>query len=754
MDEDWQSITQGIALAGAHELGLGRAQAIASAIARHPDYTTVRCSRHEAESVVEVLVVDVECHAVPPNNPSGIDFRERLALMVPGKREELIEVIALRKGFPRLMHQNARAPGWPPSLCLYFEPPRAVTRTWTAENFLQRIQIWLEKSSRGELHAADQPVEQMFFMAPHELILPWNVDALLKLVPAPVFEIIAGPERVEGRTYFLHQRQAGQNDSSPDISLIHLTLPPVVHGRLEADPPTLGELAEMLSTRGVDFLQVLKDAIYERAGDSGVSATQDAKGTILLLHMPITRANGQPIERIARRGYLVEHGALKLGELTGTLFFDPEKKKYYRELRVDFIPQVEQPAWKKLTITSIEAVRGLDRRSARLQSGVLDEGPTGTVVGVGALGATLLDLWVRSGWGQWTVIDNDHIKPHNLVRHPADQRHLGLPKEQVAVQRHAEVMNGADTIAGVHADACELVDGKPLPCIQAADLVVDASTTLDYPRLMSTRDDVGRHASIFLTPKANGSVILLEDVKRSFRLRTLEAQYYRAVMEQPWGAEHLAGNNGTYWSGAGCRDISMIMSFTAVVSHAALLAEQLRILVAAPDAAIRVWTRNATDGSIAAQTVSISDERVLSLDDMELFIDSGVIEKMHRLRDSQLPNETGGILLGYHDLNVNAIVVVDALAAPPDSQSGPTSFERGIQGVSDAAREAHRRTAGVVGYIGEWHSHPAGRGADPSGDDFYQLVYLALGMSHDGLSAVSLIVGAGGELQALKCAVR
>jgi hypothetical protein len=755
MEEDWQSLTQGNALAGAHELRLTRAQAIASAIARHPDYSIVRCSRHANKGVIEVLVVDVECHAVPPNNSPGIDFPERLALMVPEKREELIEVIALRKGFPRLMHQNARPPGWPPSLCLYFEPIRAITRTWTAENFLQRIQIWLEKSARGELHAADQPVEQMFFTAPHELILPWNVDALLKLIPAPVFEIIAGPQRAEGETYFLHQRQqAGQKDSPPGISLIHLTLPAVVHGRLEADPPTLGELAEMLNTRAVDLLQVLKDAIYERVDDGGVPAALDPTGTIMLLHMPITRADGQPVERIARRGYLVEHGALKLGELTGTLFFDLEKKKYYRELTVGFLAQVEQPAWKKLTITAIEAIRGLDRQSARLQSGILDEGPTGTVVGVGALGATLLDLWVRSGWGQWTVVDNDHVKPHNLVRHPADQRHIGLSKEQVAVQRHAEVMNGAGKIAGVHADACEFVDGKPLPCIQTADLVVDVSTTLDYPRLMSTRDDVGRHASIFLTPRANGSVILLEDAKRSSRARTLEAQYYRAVIEQHWGADHLAGNNGTYWSGAGCRDISMIMPYTAVVAHAGLLAEQLRMLVAAPDAAIRVWTRNVADGSITAQVVSISDERVIGLDDMDLFIDNGVVEKMHRLRESQLPNETGGILLGYHDLNVNAIVVVDALAAPPDSQSGPDSFERGVQGVSDAAKEAHRRTAGVVGYIGEWHSHPPGHGADPSGDDFYQLVYLALGMSHDGLSAVSLIVGAGGELQALKCAVR
>jgi len=69
------------------------------------------------------------------------------------------------------------------------------------------------------------------------------------------------------------------------------------------------------------------------------------------------------------------------------------------------------------------------------------------------------------------------------------------------------------------------------------------------------------------------------------------------------------------------------------------------------------------------------------------------------------------------------------------------SFERGLEGVSDAVFEARRRTAGVVGYIGEWHSHPRGYGALPSGDDKFQLAYLTLGLALEGLPAVMLIVG-------------
>jgi integrative and conjugative element protein (TIGR02256 family) len=473
---------------------------------------------------------------------------------------------------------------------------------------------------------------------------------------------------------------------------------------------------------------------------------------LVLLHLPVTRAEGQPPERVARRGYLTLHGTLKLGERTGSLFL--HEGNFYKELATGLLAQAgEKAGWRDLKIEAVEVNRGLDRRIAMHQSGVADEGPRATLVGAGALGATVLDLWMRSGWGQWTVVDKDHVKPHNLVRHPGDQRHLGMPKEHVAVERHDQIMNGASTAIAVHADACDLVDGKPLACIQGAELVVDISTTLDYPRLMSGHDDVGRHASLFVTPSGNASVALVEDATRTKRLRTLEAQYYRAVMNQPWGADHLAGHRGTFWSGAGCRDISVVMPYSAVVAHAAVLSEQLRSLVASPEASIKVWTRS-SDGSMATHEVPVHGERRIRFEDLDLFIDEAVIAKMQRRRKAHQPKETGGILLGYHDLNIGAIVVVDAMAAPADSVSTEGSFERGVQGVADAAGEAHRRTAAVVGYIGEWHSHPPGYGSDPSSDDFYQLAYLALGLSHDGLPAVSLIVAEKGELQVLKASVR
>ncbi len=133
-------------------------------------------------------------------------------------------------------------------------------------------------------------------------------------------------------------------------------------------------------------------------------------------------------------------------------------------------------------------------------------------------------------------------------------------------------------------------------------------------------------------------------------------------------------------------------------------------------------------------------ERSVPLGDLTVFIDAGLEDRLQLLRQQGLPEETGGVLLGYHDFNVNALVLVDALAAPPDSLRSRDFFERGVEGLSAAVAEAHRRTAGVVGYVGEWHSHPVGIPSNPSGHDLSQLVYLAVGMANDGLPGVSAIV--------------
>lgn len=741
MPAEFFQVDGACALAGPDALTLARACAIAAAVRDHGDFDLVdslaRCDDN-GKLVAEFLVVDVRCDGVPSNNRHGIAYPERLALAIPSDDRETVGVFALRKGFPKLMHLNAVPEGAAQSLCLYFEPPRAVRRTWTPQNFLARIQTWLTLASRDELHAADQPVEQPFFAASDELVLPWNFDALRRAA-AVEFHVLRGPDRPgRGHTYFLHPTPASGRPGGA-IAPIVLDLPTVVHGAVDVDPQTLGGLADLLAKRGVDLKRSIAVAVQALVGERGVPQDQDTGFSVLLVELRVSRVECGSAERVFRRAFLVLQGMLQLGEACGALV--RSEQRFYKGPLDGLFAPTPKDDWRSLMTLAMEVQQGLDRTSARRYSGLADEGPGAVLIGAGALGSAMLDLWMRSGWGEWTVIDNDHLKPHNLVRHIARAGQLGASKAHAMVELNGQLLQGAGTLRAIDADACDPDNADVRAALKSARLAIDASTTLDYPRYASTLDDAGRHLSVFVTPDGNGSVLLMEDEKRAVRLRSLEAQYYRAILANGWGRDHLEGHLGKYYSGASCRDISFVLPYSRLLSHAALLAEQCQRLASEPAAAIRVWSRDPKTGAVVAILVPAHEERLMSLGSLTLSIDRGLEDKLRTLRAACLPAETGGILLGYHDLNINTVTIVDALPAPPDSVSSGTSFERGVDGAMASVVEARRRTANIVGYVGEWHSHPPDHGAHPSHDDFFQLVYLAVGMASEGLPAIQLIVG-------------
>lgn len=719
-------------------LRLPRALALADAIQRDRDIHLVGLARIPSAGAgdIECLVIDVDCDGVPTRNPFGLHYRERLALLVSPNDGELPTVLALRQDFPALAHQNRVLPSTPASLCLYFEAARTVLRTWTAPRFLQRIRWWLEKSARGELHPADQPVEGLFFASSHQLVLPSNFDALRDQGQA--CQIAKGMDRADGgATYFLTVAGAPVGPQTKTGVLLALSTPPVANGAVEYDPASLGGLADLLASRGVDLLEALQDPLRELVTADGASSGARAPFTVILLHTPICREPSAPPERLQRRAFIVLMDPLALGVATGAL--TALDGRFYTS-EINLAPVELNEAWRAQPCFAMEVLSENSPEAARQQSGIDEPGPRGAMIGAGSLGSALLSLWGRSGWGRWSVVDSDYIRPHNLSRHIAYAQHIGWPKVHVVASLQDAVMPGLNTIEPIVANACQSENIAVEAAWRDAEVVIDASASLDYPRFASTRDSLPRHASLFITPNGQAAVALIEDAERTQRLRTLEAQYYRALMKQAWGQEHLAGSP-TFWSGATCRDISMVMPYSRLMVAAATLAEEVPALLRPPSAAIRVWARCPGVGSIDVHDVPVEVERRFTLGELSVYVDEGIQRWLFDQRQRSLPSETGGILLGYYDLNVRELVLVAALPAPPDSVATAGSFERGIEGLKAQVTDAARRTAGVVQYVGEWHSHPPGVAATPSRDDLYQLIHLALAMGDEGLPGVQLIVG-------------
>ncbi len=99
--------------------------------------------------------------------------------------------------------------------------------------------------------------------------------------------------------------------------------------------------------------------------------------------------------------------------------------------------------------------------------------------------------------------------------------------------------------------------------------------------------------------------------------------------------------------------------------------------------------------------------------------------------------------VGSFNLSRRIAHVLAALPAPPDSAQTPTYFIRGTKDLKPMVDGLATASAGILGYLGEWHSHPDGARARPSGDDETVYAYLAGHIGPTGAPYLIAICGRG-----------
>jgi hypothetical protein len=119
MSEEFYQLAGFIEVEHQDELTLQRTHALLAAVRDADDYNLLHLlSRTIPEAgQAEVLVVEVTCDGVPSRNTAGIQYRERLALVIQSDPRALVEVLALRKSFPVMIHQNHGRRGGPARAC-------------------------------------------------------------------------------------------------------------------------------------------------------------------------------------------------------------------------------------------------------------------------------------------------------------------------------------------------------------------------------------------------------------------------------------------------------------------------------------------------------------------------------------------------------------------------------------------------------------------------------------------------------------
>jgi integrative and conjugative element protein (TIGR02256 family) len=126
-----------------------------------------------------------------------------------------------------------------------------------------------------------------------------------------------------------------------------------------------------------------------------------------------------------------------------------------------------------------------------------------------------------------------------------------------------------------------------------------------------------------------------------------------------------------------------------------------------------------------------------------VLVSPALLDALWEARTRKLPVETGGVLLGDFDTTRKRVYLIASIASPVDSVETQGGYVRGAHGLQERVEEVEKRTLGMLRYVGEWHSHPEGHPAEPSGEDILLYGHLTSEMAVESYPPVMLIVGEG-----------
>jgi hypothetical protein len=508
------------------------------------------------------------------------------------------------------------------------------------------------------------------------------------------------------------------------------------HGAIRRTPGTLAELHDLLAEGGDDILGHIRGEI---PGWKEASAPVDPR-LLLLVSVPKTRRAGGEVESVDLWAFLTQHTIRQIGEAVGR--WQIKAGEIGLLLSVDTSKRGQA-----VNLELLNVVQTLSRASAAWLSG--RSAPSDvrlTAIGAGALGSQVLMNAARSAFGKWTVIDDDFLLPHNLVRHASDRRFVGGAKSLVVSLVANDIVDDPPAFTPIAADVLSPGDQKNAveTSLREADAIVDMSATLSVPRFLA-RDapGAGRRIAAFLNPTGSDVVLLAEDMARAIPLDVVEMQYYRAILRDDALARHLEPPQRRVRYGRSCRDVSLRLPQELASLHAALITRALRETLDSGDAACRVWQAGDGEAGVRALRFNVAPARQYRCGDWTICTDEILVRQLAQLRDERLPRETGGVLMGAFDIDRRIVYLADTIPSPPDSSEWPTAYIRGCEGLEAQVRRAEQRTGHQLQYVGEWHSHPAGHACRPSKDDMTLLAWLSHHMGKDGFPGVVLIAGDG-----------
>jgi hypothetical protein len=692
----------------------------------------IECRRNSDGVEAVVCDLDIELAQRPVNPIANI---ERVAILFPPADDTYPDVVSLRDDFPDVIHLNARPRGRPKSFCLYLEPYVELQLHWTPHLFVERIRFWLAKTADGTLHPEDQGLEPLVFPPYGTLVVPRDLLSA-KEVPRQLY-VVRAVDGAEKRSVWIAAPSKPGEDSKREFVAACFDCPPQTHGVIRSAPEDLAQLQQFLAPTGFDIIAETRALVADWKKTDLFRQVESAK-LFLILRLPKQRVRGGDVEVVECLAFLCDCTIQDLDERLETF-----------EVTHDYEGVIAIPesvaTRANIALLAFDVTEEFSPQRAAELNAVPTETRSFCLLGAGAIGVQIIDTLLRSGFGTWTAVDNDRCLPHNLARHRLTGSFVGRRKA-MAVANLMNDLFGREVVAALSVDVLRPGDKRQAldAATENATAICDCTASVPVARAIAAGEVKTRRAvSIFLNPSGDALVVLAEDDRRRCRLDWLEMQYYREVALNPKLLGHLRTGPTTRYSNS-CRDVTSRLSQESVNLFAGIGSRAFRDALSCNTGLIGIWQVDSA-GQVRRIDVPPKPFIVSDLAGWSVCTDNQLLHSINTLRQSRLPNETGGVLLGSYDMQRRIIYVVATLPSPPDSEEWPTSYKRGCVGLATAVADIAHRTLLNLEYIGEWHSHPAGAGTNRSNTDDVAMAEIAGEMQKAGLPGLMLIVGDGGS---------
>jgi molybdopterin/thiamine biosynthesis adenylyltransferase len=338
-------------------------------------------------------------------------------------------------------------------------------------------------------------------------------------------------------------------------------------------------------------------------------------------------------------------------------------------------------------------------------------------IGAGSLGSKLIMHDARVGKVAIGAVDNDNFEQHNLGRHVLFSNKIGKNKAEAIIE---EVKGFYELDISELESFNNLISSIPETTINQYDLLVDTSASQLVLQNLIQKDLKSNtlYAKCELVDNGEIGLLYIEGNERNPRMDDLvNYACYLATTNtelENWRRADALREPDTLNIGLGCNSITTVMPDDLISFHASTFSQ---ILASNP-------REEFDENGLLYLSVSrkknhlpkISNE-YLEVKPFEIYecrnnsgwtvrMLSGLSNRLLNLCSQYGRKETGGVLVGVANYKTKVVHVFDIIEQPIDSNGSPVAFTRGIVGLPKQIDGIKLKTGEVIGYIGEWHTHP------------------------------------------------